>query len=335
MTIGGTLTNTSTNGKRDLDRQRRHHLGRHPDGERDGRLSNTGQIDIIGSATVQSTLNIANAAAGFGTAGVETGTVFLQNDALLEFKSGQITTVDGELRARRRECAHRRRRHARQQQRADRAHDGRREFLAAERRVGQPDRRREHHRQRRVELDGNNAGGCGGSSLTIGGTLTNSSTNGNAHLDRQRGITSADTVTVNGTGGLSSTGEINIEGSATVQSTLDIANAAAGFGTAGMETGTVFLQNDALLEFNSGQITTVNGALQLDGANARIADAGTLDQQQRADRAHHASPAISGCRTARRSPDRQREHHRQRHARARRQQRWRRRQARASRSAAT
>ena len=43
-----------------------------------------------------------------------------------------------------------------------------------------------------------------------------------------------------------------------------------------METGTVFLENDALLEFKSGQITTVNGELWLDGANARVADAGKL-----------------------------------------------------------
>ena len=43
-----------------------------------------------------------------------------------------------------------------------------------------------------------------------------------------------------------------------------------------METGGVFLGNNALLEFKSGQITTVNGTLELDGANARIADAGKL-----------------------------------------------------------
>src|SRR5271165_974189 len=40
------------------------------------------------------------------------------------------------------------------------------------------------------------------------------------------------------------------------------------------ETGTVILQNDALLEFKSGQITTVDGELWLDGANSRVADAG-------------------------------------------------------------
>ena len=79
--------------------------------------------------------------------------------------------------------------------------------------------------------------------MTIGGTLTNSSTNGQGVDVGNTGITSADTLTVNGTGGLSngSTSEINIEGSATVQATLDVANAAAGFGTAGVETGTVFL----------------------------------------------------------------------------------------------
>ena len=57
---------------------------------------------------------------------------------------------------------------------------------------------------------------------------------------------------MNGKAGLSNTGEINIEGSATVQATLNVANAAAGFGTEGVETGTVFLENDALLEFKSG-----------------------------------------------------------------------------------
>ena len=83
---------------------------------------------------------------------------------------------------------------------------------------------------------------------------------------------------MNGTGGFSngSTSKINIEGSATVQATLNVANAAAGFGTTGVETGTVFLQNNALLEFKSGQITTVNGEFWLDGANSRIADAGKL-----------------------------------------------------------
>ena len=43
-----------------------------------------------------------------------------------------------------------------------------------------------------------------------------------------------------------------------------------------METGEVFLENDALLEFKSGQIATVNGTLWLDGAKPFVADAGKL-----------------------------------------------------------
>ena len=53
-----------------------------------------------------------------------------------------------------------------------------------------------------LELDGNNTGGGGGSSLTIGGTLTNSSTNGNGVDVGNANITSADTLTVKGAGGL-------------------------------------------------------------------------------------------------------------------------------------
>ncbi|MEA2769789.1 MAG: serralysin [Acetobacteraceae bacterium] len=68
----------------------------------------------------------------------------------------------------------------------------------------------------------------------------------------------------------------NIQGSGTVQSTLNITSGPAGFGTIGVETGSVYLLNDALLEFASGQIGTIAGAVGLNGANARIADAGTL-----------------------------------------------------------
>ena len=123
------------------------------------------------------------------------------------------------------------------------------------------------------QLDGANIGGQGGSALTIGGTLTNSSGNDGIAIGNT-GITSADTVTVKGTGGIINSGAILLEGNVTTQATLDVANAAAGFGTKGMETGTVFLENDALLEFKSGQITTIGGTLQLDGALSRIADAG-------------------------------------------------------------
>jgi hypothetical protein len=125
-----------------------------------------------------------------------------------------------------------------------------------------------------IAVDGQDIGGGGGSSLTIGGKLTNTSTNNDGIDIGDTGITSADTLTVNGTGGLSNTGRINITGSAAVQATLNVANAAAGFGTKGVESGTVILTNDALLEFKSGEITTINGVLELNGAKARVADAG-------------------------------------------------------------
>ena len=125
------------------------------------------------------------------------------------------------------------------------------------------------------QLDGVSFGGPGGSSMTIGGTLSNSASGGGVSVGNT-GITSADTLTVKGAGGLSNgaSSTIGIEGSAAAQATLNVVNAAAGFGTKGVETGTVFMENDALLEFKSGQITTVNGTLWLDGANSRVADAG-------------------------------------------------------------
>ena len=69
MTIGGTLTNSSTNGNGSRHRQHRHHVGRHCDGERGGRADQRRRsvINIEGSASVQATLNVANAAAGFGS----------------------------------------------------------------------------------------------------------------------------------------------------------------------------------------------------------------------------------------------------------------------------
>ena len=87
-----------------------------------------------------------------------------------------------------------------------------RQFPSAERRNGHDDRQFERHRRPApLELDGPYAGGSGGTSLTIGGNLTNSSTNGYGVYIGNTSITSADTLTVNGTGGLSNTGNINIK----------------------------------------------------------------------------------------------------------------------------
>ena len=56
-------------------------------------LSNTGVINVSGNtATHQALINL-NSAAGFGTAGILTGSVLLTGDAAIEFSSGSLTTV--------------------------------------------------------------------------------------------------------------------------------------------------------------------------------------------------------------------------------------------------
>ena len=177
-------------------------------------------------------MNVAKAAAGFGTAGVETGTVFLENDALLEFKSGQITTVDGELWL---DGANARI--------ADAGTLGSNSALTGLTSVSgyfflengasvAPTGNVSVTGNGAVEVDGPNVGGAGGSSLTISGTLTNSSTNGNGVDVGDAGITSADTLTVKGKGGLSNSGEINIEGgSASATANLVVTHTATNTGT--------------------------------------------------------------------------------------------------------
>jgi hypothetical protein len=279
LTIGGNLSNSSTNGNGvdvgNVNISTASTLTVNGSGGLSNAAGST--INIEGSASAQATLNVANAAAGFGTTGTETGTVFLQNEALLEFESGQITTINGELWL-----------------------DGAKSFVADAGALNSnsaltglssisglfflengssvaPTGNVSVTGAGAAEVDGPNIGGPGGSSLTIGGNLTNSSTNGNGVDVGNVNITTASTLTVNGTGGLSNTGQINIEGSVSAQATLNVTNAAAGFGTTGTETGTVFLQNEALLEFASGEITTINGTLWLDGANSRVADAGSTN----------------------------------------------------------
>jgi hypothetical protein len=237
-------------------------------------LSNTGVINIVGNTSVLSTLDITTGAAGFGTASVETGNVYLQGDALLEFASGQITTVNGQLYLNGPSAFV-----------ADAGSLTKNSALAGLATVAG-----NFYLQNgavvsttggltitgggRVLLDpGVYIGGNGGSTLTINGTLTNNSTDGNALYIGNTGISAADTVTAKA---LSNTSEINIVGAGSVQATLDITTGSAGFGTTAVETGGVYLQGDALLEFASGQITTINGQLQLNGSSALVADAGSL-----------------------------------------------------------
>jgi hypothetical protein len=106
-------------------------------------------------------------------------------------------------------------------------------------------------------------GGSGGSSLTIGGTLTNSNyvQIGNYNV--------ATTVTAQG---LSNTGTINIDGGSTNQAVLDIAAAAPATWT-----GTLNVSGDGLLEFagTSGIGAIASGAqINLSAPDAVIAAAG-------------------------------------------------------------
>jgi hypothetical protein len=102
----------------------------------------------------------------------------------------------------------------------------------------------------------------GGSTVTVGGTLSNTATLsiGNGALSAPATVTAA---------GLGSLGNVTLTGGASEQATLDFTAAAAPTSL----TGTVSLSGDALLEFASGSIESIAGALEL-GANARVADAG-------------------------------------------------------------
>ena len=117
-----------------------------------------------------------------------------------------------------------------------------------------------------LELDGNKTGGPGGSSLTIGGNLTNSSTNGNDVSVGNVGIISADTLTVKGASGLSNTGNINIQGSGIATAKVVVTNTATNSGTidigsnADLTAAKVITTGGTLLGFG-----TVTGALHVTG----------------------------------------------------------------------
>ncbi len=151
------------------------------------------------------------------------------------------------------------------------------DFRSGCRSVGHHDRRTEHHRQWRhggiVRLDSPFNNGGGGSSLNVGGTLTNSSTNSNALYIGNTIIGAGDTVTAKA---LVNTGIIQIAGNGAIQSTLDITTGAAGFGTVGVETGSVSLHNMRCWSSPAARSARSMACVGLNGVNARIADASNL-----------------------------------------------------------
>ena len=56
-------------------------------------LDSTGSIVLTGSSSNQALLEVTAGSAGFGAAGVLSGTVGLAGDSAIEFKSGQITSL--------------------------------------------------------------------------------------------------------------------------------------------------------------------------------------------------------------------------------------------------
>ncbi len=109
----------------------------------------------------------------------------------------------------------------------------------------------------------------GGSSLTIGGTLTNE---GLMQIGPDDGtLSAASTVRA---ASLTNDGTIDIYGSSIARATLDVA-APAGFGAVGVLDGQINLAGQALAEFGSGQITTIaaRSELSLTGPRAFVADA--------------------------------------------------------------
>ena len=135
-----------------------------------------------------------------------------------------------------------------------------------------------------ASIDVDSSDGQSGGVLTIGGTLTNSGSL-NIGTNVENGST---TVNIEGADGVNNTGTIDLSDDrspgSTNQATLDVANAAAGFGVAGQVTGTVSLVGDSLIEFASGGITQVDAgaSLSLAGGELRLAIIGTNTAQNTA-----------------------------------------------------
>jgi hypothetical protein len=216
-------------------------------------LVNTGQIYVSGDATASGTLRVAGTA-GFGTAGTLSGSVNLSGGTI-SFASGTIATIlngsqlqlfgasqiangggfNGAL--------------------AGLATNAGELSIAGDSLAITGD----FDNSGRIDID-NQFGGLGGSTLSVGGTLTNT---GNL-LIGENNLAANDLVTA---AALVNTGVISVSGDATAAATLRVAGA-AGFGTAGTLSGSANL-NGGTIAFASGTISTIltGSQLQLFGAS--------------------------------------------------------------------
>ena len=237
-------------------------------------LNNTNAIELYGAGSNKALLDVTGGVAGFGVGGVLTGYVSLIGNTAIEFVSGNIGTIATG---------------------ATLYLSGNNAYVEDSTALGSNSALNLSNVSGALELyngasvsvaatTGNPTGalltsgylyvdisGAGSSSLKVAGRLTNLGTFdlGNASL------TATDQATV---AGLANTGTINVTGSSVDQAKIDVTGGVAGFGTAGIATGTVSLSGDSAIEFASGQITTVGlGAyLRLDDNNAVIEDSATL-----------------------------------------------------------
>jgi hypothetical protein len=258
LNIGGTLTNSHrlAIGNATLSAS---------DEVKAAALDNTGTIHLIGSGANQALLDVAGSA-GFGTAGVLTGDVRLVGDSAIEFATGEITSLAANaiLRLNGSDAFV-----------EDSSALGSNSALTGLASIGQGAILGLHNGSAvsttgALENDGtirlDIGRGDGGSSLTVGGTLANSTLYlGNATLSASDEVTAA---------ALDNAGTIQMTGSSANQALLDVTTGAAGFGADGVLSGVVRLAGDSAIEFASGEITSLaaNVQLLLNGNNAFIED---------------------------------------------------------------
>ena len=236
--------------------------------------TNFGTINVdggISNGSVLAELDVAGAA-GFGAAGYLVGAINLSGDALIEFGSGSITTIDAS---------------------SELTLNGNEAFLADEgdlttngalTGLSTVEGALYLDNGAFVTVDGSlEVSGAvvldqgdedGGAGLTIVDALSNS---GLVQIGSSNNtLTSPDTVTVdfvsNDIGTVN--GSIELYGGQGILSELDVLTP-AGFGQSGTVVGAVNLSGDALIEFSGGAITAIaaNSELTLDGASAFVADA--------------------------------------------------------------
>jgi hypothetical protein len=236
-----------------------------------------GKLQLFGSGSNQALLDVTAGSAGFGTTGVVRGYVRLVGDSAIEFESGEITSL----------AAH------------TQLHlNGNDAFIEDSTALGSNSALTglasigdgaifALHNNAAVSTSGaldnkgdirlDFVGGDGGSSLTVGGTLTVSNVGkfNAGELDiGNTTLSASDKVTATALDN-SSRGTIQLTGSSANQTLLDVTSG-AGFGTAGVLSGYVTLAGDSAIEFASGQITSLTGSLYLTGSDAFVEDSTAL-----------------------------------------------------------